>query len=431
MKRKNNLKKIRILQVLFAVMLICVPAYMVNVVSGQTGEGDTQNLSDWVLEFHQIFPDNNAIPSGYVYSPFETVHLSAMVTNKGEPRANMMVAFKVTGPDTSSHPITIIRTAETDINGTATAFFRLPAGNNPENPALGNWQAFCSVQTTIEILQKTAQLTTKLPLIIQEIKILNQNGNSQQDFSNGQIAKIQIDIKNQKSAPIDANLRIEIIDNQDQVINEVISNQRIGDSGGTLEGELEIPDNCPTGNLTVKVHIYTIIEGQDIPICVPKTSKIEIQSHDLAITDALIYNTEFKRGDIVNITIVILNKGSVAEKQIIQIDYDHHPIDTVEIEILPQQEKTVYYAWNTSDVLPGIYEVHIIIPAVEGERNLNDNSLTAGTITITQPITYSVTPPEQTTSLFMLVLFFTGMTTLTLMLALRKRRNANISITPT
>jgi hypothetical protein len=121
-------------------------------------------------------------------------------------------------------------------------------------------------------------------------------------------------------------------------------------------------------------------------------------SHDVAITSVTSSTTEAYSGQIINITIVAKNNGTFDETFDVSTYYDSTLIGTQTVTDLPQDEETTLtFSWNTTDVPGGYYPISANATIVSGETHIADNNFIDGTITVTSPVVIAeVIPCNQT-----------------------------------
>jgi hypothetical protein len=127
-------------------------------------------------------------------------------------------------------------------------------------------------------------------------------------------------------------------------------------------------------------------------------ANVTVNVHDVAIKSVAPSTTEAYSGQTVNITVVTKNEGSVNETFGVSAYYDLTLIGTQAVTDLPQdEEKTLTFSWNTTDVPGGYYTISANATIVPGETDTADNNFIDGTITVTSPVRIAeVIPCNQT-----------------------------------
>jgi len=120
-------------------------------------------------------------------------------------------------------------------------------------------------------------------------------------------------------------------------------------------------------------------------------------SHDISITSVTPSSTEAYSGQTVNVTVVAKNEGSFGTFDV-RTYYDLTLVGTQTVTDLPQdEEKTLTFSWDTTDVPGGYYTISANATIVPGETDTADNSFIDGTIKITSPVRIAeVIPCNQT-----------------------------------
>ena len=106
--------------------------------------------------------------------------------------------------------------------------------------------------------------------------------------------------------------------------------------------------------------------------------------YDIAILSVTPSSTSVFIGDMVNITVVVLNNGTVRDEIFnVTTYYDSVEIYTEAVFVLPPNtEKTLIFFWNTSGISPGDYTISANATIVQGETGIENNRFEDGTITL-------------------------------------------------
>jgi hypothetical protein len=123
------------------------------------------------------------------------------------------------------------------------------------------------------------------------------------------------------------------------------------------------------------------ILGTEVPVTQPKI-------HDIAIDQVAFQPADVIAGEIINITVNIVNKGDFSETFNVTASYDTRIIGIKLVEtILPGQSMNLTFFWNTTDVAEGTYSVHARTEDMLIDKNPLDNSQAAnGKVLITRPL---------------------------------------------
>ncbi|UCG37399.1 MAG: hypothetical protein JSV64_03765 [Candidatus Bathyarchaeota archaeon] len=106
--------------------------------------------------------------------------------------------------------------------------------------------------------------------------------------------------------------------------------------------------------------------------------------YDVAIISVSPSVTAALIGDIVEITVVALNNGTIRnETFVVSVYYNSSLIDSETIEALPTKaNETIAFFWNTSGQLPGTYHMSANASVVSDETVVNNNVLEDGEVTL-------------------------------------------------
>jgi len=121
-------------------------------------------------------------------------------------------------------------------------------------------------------------------------------------------------------------------------------------------------------------------------------------SHDVAITSATLSTTEPYPRQTVDITVVAKNDGTFNETFDVSTYYDSTLIGAQTVtDLPPEEEKTLIFSWNTTNIAGGYYAISANASIVTGETDIADNTFTDGTVKITSPLnTREVIPCNKT-----------------------------------
>lgn len=109
--------------------------------------------------------------------------------------------------------------------------------------------------------------------------------------------------------------------------------------------------------------------------------------HGIAITDFAVEPAKVTQGELVNLTVSLLNHGIVRDSFELRTDVNGTIIDSRNIALDPEESTTLLLQWNTSDVDPGLYIVTVKADPTNQiwEANKTDNTVT-GEVEVEQPI---------------------------------------------
>jgi len=132
----------------------------------------------------------------------------------------------------------------------------------------------------------------------------------------------------------------------------------------------------PTGKWTGNVHVTQLYV--EVTYTVP---------HDVAIISVTPFPTKVNPGQMVNITVVAENQGTLTETFNVTAYYDNIPISKKTVSNLASGAHTsITFRWNTTGTTEGNYVIKAIADAIPGERDIADNTYIDGTVTIIRPV---------------------------------------------
>jgi hypothetical protein len=122
--------------------------------------------------------------------------------------------------------------------------------------------------------------------------------------------------------------------------------------------------------------------------------------YDVAILDVAASPSTVLIGELVNVTVIVLNNGTTRNETFdITAYYDITPIDTETILNLPPSgETTLQFCWNTSSLSPGDYTISANATGVPEEVSTENNRLVNGIVSLIIEPLYDVAVTSVTPS---------------------------------
>jgi hypothetical protein len=104
---------------------------------------------------------------------------------------------------------------------------------------------------------------------------------------------------------------------------------------------------------------------------------------DVAIIDVTPSRNWAYQGWEVNITVIVKNKGIINETFELATYYDDNLIEAINVtDIAPNEERTIIFKWNTTDVTEGNYTIKAKAEILQYEINTGDNLMIDDTVWI-------------------------------------------------
>ncbi|MGC8849500.1 MAG: CARDB domain-containing protein, partial [Candidatus Bathyarchaeia archaeon] len=109
--------------------------------------------------------------------------------------------------------------------------------------------------------------------------------------------------------------------------------------------------------------------------------------HGIAITGFTVETPKVTRGELVNVSVRLLNHGIVTDSFELRTDVNGTLIDSRDITLNPSGSAALLIQWNTSDVDPGLYRITVKADPENliWESNRTDNTA-VGEVEVEQPI---------------------------------------------
>jgi len=127
------------------------------------------------------------------------------------------------------------------------------------------------------------------------------------------------------------------------------------------------------------------------------SSTVTVYIHDVAIVSAALSADEVYVGQLVNITVIVRNKGTTTETFNITFYYHEILIGTQTVtDLAPKTQRTITFSWNTTGTISEVgYTIKAETSTIPGETNIDDNSYVVGIVKVksligSQPIDWSL-----------------------------------------
>jgi len=122
--------------------------------------------------------------------------------------------------------------------------------------------------------------------------------------------------------------------------------------------------------------------------------------HDVAITNITLSENLVVAGDSLHINVTVVNNGGYAENFNVTVYYNTTAIETKDVvELLPSEEATLTFVWNTTGMEEGEYLISAEASVVSDETKIENNVEVDGFVTVLYPghdITITDVVPSKT-----------------------------------
>ncbi|MCW4025007.1 MAG: hypothetical protein NWF01_08235 [Candidatus Bathyarchaeota archaeon] len=203
--------------------------------------------------------------------PFDEVQLTANVTYGGVNQPDVLVTFKLQGPDATGKAVNITRIISTDANGVASWSFRVPIEG--QDPFTGNWTGIAVIQTENGTLEEDVSFNADWSMEITSIRLIDIEGESQTSFYTGEIIETQITIENKEAQAKTVNINVDMEDSTGKIVNQTsLQNVQIQQNTTIVPATIQLPNNTPEGLTKINVGICSgTFENISIPVAENKT----------------------------------------------------------------------------------------------------------------------------------------------------------------
>ncbi len=117
------------------------------------------------------------------------------------------------------------------------------------------------------------------------------------------------------------------------------------------------------------------------------------ETHDIAVVSVKPSLTRVAAGELVHITVVTKNEGTTTETFNVTAHYDNATIGELPVtDLAPGNRTILIFAWNTTGVPVGTYNIKATASSVLGETDIADNVLISDDTVTIMPLYIAVVP---------------------------------------
>ena len=142
------------------------------------------------------------------------------------------------------------------------------------------------------------------------------------------------------------------------------------------------------GNYTVSAFISYLVDEADLTDNTLVDGVVELKPklspiiHNIAIVDVNVSNNTVYIGDLLQINVSVLNKGTETETFDVETYYDSSLIEILQIsDLAPSGQATLTFVWNTSFACEGFYEISASAPLPD-DIDTSDNIFIDGVVQV-------------------------------------------------
>lgn len=137
------------------------------------------------------------------------------------------------------------------------------------------------------------------------------------------------------------------------------------------------------GNYTISAYASQVSEEMDIEDnnYVDGVVKVKLPVHDVAVTDVIPSKTVVGKGYSVSINVTVENQGDYTETFNVTISINQ----TKTVTLPPNNQVTLVFLWNTTNVLYGNYTIIAYATVGPNETDIIDNTWIDGWVFVTIP----------------------------------------------
>jgi hypothetical protein len=321
--------------------------------------------------------------SSDAYGPDDVVIIYALALYNDYPAAGIQVAFQIDGPPNPVQNVTIFAAVETNSSGIAMISFRIGTDSVVN---YGEWTIIGNARIVDSLVQDVLSFKAGWIVEITSLKTVNENGVEQSKFVRGHSVGVNATLKNIAMTEKVAVLTITMYDSLNISINSLQIDNFIVPPNETLASTthfLIIPESAFLGQASVQVCVYRspLSQGR-IPYSPMVSKTFLIVDHDVAVVSVEPSTNATNVGDAVTISVLVENAGGAIESFSVNAYYADVLIGSLSVvDLMPSQNRTLIFSWDTSGVIPGFYVISASAPLSE-DANPSDNTFMDGTVHI-------------------------------------------------
>jgi len=315
--------------------------------------------------------------SSDAFAPQSELILFALVTYNEEPVEDKQVGFEIIDP----HGVSLgSRESDTNASGVARISLNLTGpGKHPEETIFGTWLAVATVDIVGVKVMDT--LTFRVGWIVEIVSIstIDENLKPRSHFPKASCVGVELHIRNIAMLPKVATIVVTAFDARNYLFDSIVWNDFNVEPGEThiyTYCFLNISEQAAIGNATIYASAYTALPSiGGVPYCPEVSANFIITRRDVAVINVTPSSVDVIAGQIVNVIVVVTNKGDETETFSVSAYYGSFLIQTLRVESLsPNQNRTITFVWNTTYVPAGSYTMKAVAETLRGETETGDNT---------------------------------------------------------
>jgi len=383
-----HLKKLKILTVLFCLLIVIFPPALLTIGAAQTDSESFRSIDLYTQK--EPYSGRGPNQPSNAFAPQEEVLLYAYVTYRDDPVAGKLVAFNINGPANSFENLTFTQTAVTNTDGVANVSFRLTWPNgHPKEAVFGVWNAIASVDIAEVTVTDTMSFQEGNIIELVKVETVDINNFIKTTFLKGEQMYFRLTVRNIAMTYETATFIIDTYDNLSVSFGQVVLADKQLAPGMTVlfVEDLLIPESAAVGDGIAYANAYTALPSEG---GIPWSSQvsttfsiIRIPFHDVAVINVVPSVNETFPCHIVNVSVIVKNKGNLPETFDVSAYYDSNLIETIKVEHLGSRtELNLTFKWDTCSLEPGNYTLSAVASIVPEEMDIDNNRFVDGVVQI-------------------------------------------------
>jgi len=202
----------------------------------------------------------------------------------------------------------------------------------------------------------------------------------------GSIVDINVTVKNKGKLGMSETFNLTVKYDTNTIETKTVVNLAAG-ANQSLTFKWNTTGVVPGSNYTISARASTVPDELNTENNNFVDGTVEVDEivvfHDVAAISVASSATEVYAGEMVNVTVVVKNEGTVDETFNVTAYYDDTAIGTKKVtDLAPEANMTLAFTWNTTGVSPGNYTISATAEPVYGETDLTDNTFIDGMVEV-------------------------------------------------
>ncbi len=351
----------------------------------QVGNGVTVNDSlafrfDWIIRTTSLTTTDESFNNQTVFARGSNVMIEVTLLNIAMNDRNTTLSLEIL--DSLGLNINSAKTVvSVPANGTLTPYhFLLRIPENATNGVANIYVNAYKVAFDSGGIPYCPQISKSLLVMYRNIAIVQVNTSSSLVYKN---ESVSIDVKVRNDGDSAESFSVTVYRNETTIATMSVMN--LPPSYESTLTAIWNTDQTEEGRYVIMANVTSILEGDDLSDNAATDGVVEVTQriHDMEVTDVSPLSYAVYSGQLLEVNVVVKNKGTQAESTTIYLYYDDNVACTQSVSgIQAGNQQSAILRWDTTNVPEGNYTIRAFAAPVEGEGNIEDNTKIDGRVRI-------------------------------------------------